>query len=249
MDPTAILKRHPENPIIHPRDHPGIFKIYNPSPAIYKDETILLLSIMRTESIWDDGYTHVARSKDGVHFTIEGKSFINLPKHKYPYDIVRNHIIDNRTTKIGDTYYILTPVMTENFDSPATILGRTKDFKKYELMEVITQPRNRGASLFPEKINGKYYKLDRPGGGQGQSCTIWLSSSPDLIHWGCFRPILRPGYSLWNRVKIGPTPPIKTKKGWLVIMHGVMAPIGGSYYYIGNLRQLVPGFELRIFRA
>jgi len=232
---TQILKRHPSNPVISPKDHPGMCKIYNPSPAMYNGETILLLSILHSHRGPDNGETRVARSKDGIHFTIADEPFIKLNTKKYPFNIIDRHVIDNRTTQIGDTYYIMTPIMTDRFDAPATILGKTKDFKKYELMEVVTQPKNRGASLFPEKINGKYYKLDRPGGGQGQYCTIWLSSSPDLIHWGCFRPILRPGYSFWNPIKIGPTPPIKTKKGWLVIMHGVQIPSGGTYYYIGAI--------------
>jgi beta-1,4-mannooligosaccharide/beta-1,4-mannosyl-N-acetylglucosamine phosphorylase len=115
------------------------------------------------------------------------------------------------------------------------VLGRTRDFESYELIEIITQPPNRGASLFPKKINGKYYKLDRPGGGDGGNGSIWLSSSPDLIHWGCFRPVLAPGYSFWNRCKIGPTPPIWTPDGWLVITHGVFNAAGGICYYIGAI--------------
>jgi predicted GH43/DUF377 family glycosyl hydrolase len=137
-------------------------------------------------------------------------------------------------TKIDDTYYICTPVMSKEFDGPSTLLGKTRDFIKYEEMGLITLPKNRGASLFPEKINGKYYKLDRPGGGKGALGTIWTSSSPDLLHWGDFKPLLSP-YCAWNWTKIGPTPPIKTDKGWLVIIHGVNTPCDGSHYYIGAM--------------
>lgn len=230
----SLLVRHPANPIMSPGDYPMMSQLFNPAPAIYKDKTILLVS-GRHFSATHGGNTFVAESSDGINFTMHDEPFIKLDHAQPPYDIVNHHIIDNRVTQIGDTYYIITPVMTRGYDGPVGVLGKTKDFKTYELMDVITQPRNRGASLFPEKINGMYVKLDRPGGGTGESCSIWLSYSPDLIHWGQFRPVLAPGYDFWNSLKIGPTPPIRTDKGWLVIMHGVHAPAGGSRYYIGAI--------------
>ncbi|MBN1445176.1 MAG: glycoside hydrolase family 130 protein [Candidatus Omnitrophica bacterium] len=229
-DATKMLKRHPANPLIKPEDYPGVSQIFNPSPAMYKNKTVLLLSMCFFNSM--GGETRVAESEDGIHFKIDDRSFINLADKPFPYDIVNQHIIDNRVTKIGDTYYILTPVGTAKYDVPCTVLGKTKDFKSYEVIEIITLPQNRGASLFPEKIGGKYYKLDRPRAGRGFG-SIWLSSSPDLIHWGCYRPLLAPGYTRWAGEKIGPTPPIKTDKGWLVIIHGVRTTLGIDFYSLG----------------
>ena len=40
-----------------------------------------------------------------------------------------DHFIDNRMTKIDDTYYIITPVMVKDFQGPVGLLGKTKDFK------------------------------------------------------------------------------------------------------------------------
>jgi beta-1,4-mannooligosaccharide/beta-1,4-mannosyl-N-acetylglucosamine phosphorylase len=234
-NPRALLTRHPDNPLMHPRDFPLMGQLFNPAPAVYEDKTILLVSGRRFGAAYG-GETFVAESSDGEHFSMRDEPFINFDRCKPPYDIVNYHIIDNRVTQIGDTYYILTPVMTLGYDGPATVLGKTTDFKNYELMDVVSQPRNRGASLFPEKINGMYVKLDRPGGGNnGDSCSIWLSFSPDLIHWGSFRPVLKPGYDFWNNLKIGPTPPIRTERGWLVITHGVHTPMGGARYYIGAI--------------
>ena len=82
------------------------------------------------------------------------------------------------------------------------LIGKTYDFVDYEPIDIITQPKNRGASLFPEKINGKYYKLDRPGGGDGSNGDIWISASEDLIHWGEFKPVIAAGYRFWNVEKI-----------------------------------------------
>ncbi|NJD01897.1 MAG: glycosidase [Ruminiclostridium sp.] len=236
-DATRILKRHSGNPLIQIGDHPGVAQIYNPSPVMYNGETILLVSVVDHKTVKtgrDVGQTRIARSRDGIHFELGRENFIDMGTMQYPYNLTK-HFIDNRVTKIGDTYYIITPVMMDGFDSPVGVLGKTGDFASYERIEIITQPRNRGASLFPEKINGKYYKLDRPGGGDGGNGDIWISASPDLVHWGEFKPVLAANYKFWNMMKIGPTPPIKTDKGWLDIIHGVFTPAGGTYYYIGAM--------------
>jgi predicted GH43/DUF377 family glycosyl hydrolase len=237
-DATQILKRHPKNPLLHIKDFPGSAQIYNPSPVMYGDETILLISVVdhaATQGFGRDvGQTRIARSHDGINFTLSDKDFIETQSGEYPYPLY-HHFIDNRITKIEDWYYIVTPVMVNGYDSPVGMLGRTRDFESYERIDIITQPKNRGASLFPEKINGKYYKLDRPGGGDGGDGDIWISASPDLVHWGEFKPVIAAGYRFWNVQKIGPTPPIKTDEGWLDIMHGVFSPAGGTYYYIGAI--------------
>jgi len=237
-DATRILKRHSSNPLMHIKDYPGVAQIYNPSPVMYGDETIMLVSVVEHAATQgygrDVGQTRVARSKDGINFELGAKNFIECQSDEYPYPLY-HHFIDNRVTQIGDTYYIITPVMVKGFDAPVGMLGKTKDFETYERIDIITQPKNRGASLFPEKIDGKYYKLDRPGGGDGGNGDIWISASPDLIHWGEFKPVIAAGYRFWNVQKIGPTPPIKTEEGWLDIMHGVFSPAGGTYYYIGAI--------------
>lgn len=237
-DATRILKRHPQNPLIHVKDYPGVAQIYNPSPVKFGDETILLVSVVEYAAKRgygrDVGQTRIARSKDGIHFVLGTENFVDTQAEGMPWNLY-HHFIDNRVTKIDDWYYIITPVMVKDFASPVGMLGRTKDFKTYERIDIITQPSNRGASLFPEKINGKYYKLDRPGGGDGSNGDIWISASLDLIHWGEFKPVLAAGYRFWNVQKLGPTPPIKTEKGWLDIIHGVFTPAGGTYYYVGAM--------------
>jgi len=106
-------------------------------------------------------------------------------------------------------------------------------------MEVISLPDNRVPCLFPERINGKYMRLDRPyrvgPNNFHYMGNMWVSSSPDLIHWGCHRPLLKPGYAPWTRTKIGPVPPIKTDRGWLVIVHGVSQSCAGHRYCLGAI--------------
>lgn len=235
QDATRLFKRHPANPLLRIADHPGIAQLFNPAPVRLGNRILLLVSVVtfRADGV-DGGETRLAESSDGIRFKLADRPFITLPD-RFPFDTINRHLIDNRVTKIDDTYYIVTPVMNERFDGPSAVLGRTKDFTNYEAVDIITQPRNRGASLFPEKIGGKYWKIDRPGGGPNSYCTMWLSSSPDLVHWGAFRPLLYPGYKFWNSGRLGPTPPIRTDHGWLVFIHGQWAPVGGKQYYIGAI--------------
>lgn len=239
-DATKIMTRHPKNPIITPDMIPGIAAVYNPSPAIYDGKTVLVVSTLpydfNLENQKPSG-SYIAISDDGVNFDIRTeKPFIDFRQYGEPFNrIIGTAPVDSRITKIEDTYYLLTPIFGGG-EGPFTVMGTTKDFKTYTPVEIVTLPVNRGSSLFPEKIGGKYYRLDRPGADSNPPGSIWISSSPDLIHWGCHRPLMKGGYAIWNIVKMGPTPPIKTPEGWLVIVHGVFSWAGnGGHYYIGGV--------------
>ncbi|MFH2018529.1 MAG: glycosidase, partial [bacterium] len=63
---------------------------------------------------------------------------------------------------------------------------------------------------------------------------IWLTTSPDLIHWGNSRILIKPMPYHWDELKIGPAaPPLKTARGWLIIYHGVFATMAGAVYRLG----------------
>ena len=137
-DATRILTRYENNPILHVQDFPGAAQLYNPSPVMYRDETVLLVSVVEhsaTEGHGRDvGQTRVARSRDGVNFTLGTENFIRVPENMHCAELY-HHYIDNRVTKIDDTYYIVTPVMVHGFDSPVGLLGKTYDFVDYEPIE------------------------------------------------------------------------------------------------------------------
>ncbi|MGF1633555.1 MAG: glycoside hydrolase family 130 protein [Phycisphaerae bacterium] len=232
-DATQILKRHPANPILTREHLPGSMAVFNPSPVLVGDETILLLSAYEFEKKRRAYGTWVARSRDGVRFTIDPEPLIDLADAGPPFDILNCTFIDTRLTPIEGSYYLQTPAFTADGQGPMVLLGKTDDFRSYKPIELTGLPPNRGSSLFPEKIGGKYHRLDRPG-AVNMAGAIWLSSSPDLIHWGCHRPLMKPGFATWANMKIGPTPPIKTAAGWLMLLHGVMSWTGADrHYYIG----------------
>ena len=234
-----LLHRHPDNPLIKPSDFPGgADGVRNCGQTMMGDETILLVSVDHRA----DGYrgrpgrtTHVARSRDGLRFTIDPEPFFQWPEAaKEPfYSQIDQHPIDTRVTKIGDTYYIARPGGGWGCKwGTCVILNKTRDFRTHEYVGVIGLPSNRGASLFPEKIDGCYVKIDRPAQGS-EDGNLWLSYSPDLVHWGRFKPLLAANYATWNYYKIGPTPPVRTDKGWLEIIHGVTGSCAGKRYLLG----------------
>ena len=95
-------------------------------------------------------------------------------------------------------------------------------------------PWDKDAALLPRRFNGLWKLIHRPT-TTGLGAHIWISSSPDLRHWGDHRLILeaRKG-SWWDADKIGlAPPPIETERGWLIFYHGVRQTAAGSIYRLG----------------
>jgi predicted GH43/DUF377 family glycosyl hydrolase len=226
----AYLTRHPANPLLRPEQVPGAEALMNGCPFVFEDRIHLLQPI-----IWRDREfpsMHVCESDDGVNFRIRPEPFIqHQPREERdPLFHLDRWAIDPRVTRIGDTYYIMRP--GDSYLGTVALLGRTKDWKTYEHMEIVSLPMNRVPCLFPEKIGGDYVRLDRPSGRREGD--IWLARSPDLIHWGRHRPLAQAGFH-WCNKKIGPSVPIATPEGWLVLIHGVQDSCAGSRYSLGAM--------------
>ena len=55
-----------------------------------------------------------------------------------------------------------------------------------------------------------------------------------MIYWGDEKSIIQPRKNSWEQKRVGGgTPPIKTKKGWLIIYHGVRNKNDKSIYCAG----------------
>lgn len=130
---------------------------------------------------------------------------------------------DPRIVKIGDKY-IMTYVTLSREGNISTSLAESKDCLNWERKGMIFQEQNKDVVLFPEKINGKYHAFNRPEGNfEFSQPNISLVRSKDLEYWGEPSEIHLAKKKEWDfgRVGAGP-PPLKTKKGWLVIYHGVI---------------------------
>ncbi len=69
-------------------------------------------------------------------------------------------------------------------------IGVTEDFEKFERISLATDVDNKDGVLFPRKINGKYVMITRPAGRGGKMNLMWITYSPDLIHWGESRVLM-----------------------------------------------------------
>jgi len=141
---------------------------------------------------------------------------------------------DGRITQIGKSYY-MTYVAVSDRDGVSTSLAESIDLKNWTRRGLIFQEQNKDAVLFPEKINGLYVALNRPESSFVFSkSNIWISYSPDLIFWGKEKSLLDARKKSWESERNGAgPPPIKTKKGWIIIYHGVSLKRGKARYCAG----------------
>lgn len=192
----------------------------------YGKEYLLLL---RVEDRRRKTRLHLARSSDGLHFTIEADPI------QYPYSEFElrhgTHRFDPRITALDGRFYICHALWLEKHGC-CLAMAETEDFHTFRAIGRPGLPSNRNGALFPEKINGRYCRMERPQ-TTGEYGGIWITFSPDLIHWGDARLVEMPD-TKWGEVKIGAgTVPIKTAHGWLIIYHGVAATCSSNNYHLG----------------
>lgn len=224
------FERFYKNPIIKRSDIPySCNSVFNAAACMFKDEYLLLLRIEDLEGI---SHLTIARSKDGINFIVDKQPWIT-PSHDPGYELYERYgVEDPRITQVDGTYYITYTA----FGPPGVRIGigKTEDFRKFERISFATDVDNKDGVLFPEKINGEYVLITRPGGLGGQRGDIWISFSPDLIYWGKSRVLISHTPGGWSSAKLGAsTPPLKTEKGWLLFYHGVRGSGYGRIYRVG----------------
>ena len=237
------MKRHPKNPILTRADIPPIppelvdvTSVFNPG-AIKDGDTYRLM--LRVQSRSRETFLVMAESADGVNFKVENKivDFKGIEKVKEKIF----HIYDARITKLEGRFYIMFAMDME--DGCQLGLGVTDDFKSFEFLGITSNEDIRNGVLFPEKINGKYYRMDRPNkakhtGGPTSGSAICLSESDDLIHWQYFATLISGRFHYWDEFIGSGPPPVKTRKGWLHVYHGVAGHFGSSNIYQGGVMLL-----------
>jgi len=158
-------------------------------------------------------HLRIARSKNGVDFVVEDQPFI-FPSNRYEAFGAE----DPRITFIDGSYYINYTAVSDK--GITTALAKTNDFKTVVRLGIIFTTENRDVTIFPEKINGNYFALQRPVPKQIGRGEMWTATSPNLIHWG-EHEFLMGVEEGWQSLKIGGgAVPFKTDKGWIEIYHG-----------------------------
>jgi beta-1,4-mannooligosaccharide/beta-1,4-mannosyl-N-acetylglucosamine phosphorylase len=226
-----VLRRYEGNPIITPDDMPfNCYTVMNAGATMFKGQVMLLLRVEDNTRMTN---FYAATSNDGVHFTISPEP-VNYPLSETEKRIGKAHRFDMRITQIEGKYYIFHAAWMHPYGCGIG-LCTTEDFVNFKPMYNLSEPANRNAVLFPEKISGLYARLDRPQASVGDTGSVWISYSPDLEFWGRSMP-LNMVQTAWNANKCGAGAiPIKTPQGWLEIYHATAPTCSSMNYYLGAM--------------
>lgn len=227
-----LLERHKKNPILTARDWPyAMNTVFNAGATRLADGSTLLLC--RVEDRRGHSHLCVARSENGIDaWQIDLQPTLLPDPRNYPEEIWG--IEDPRITFLPDLEKYAITYTSFSRGGPGVSLALTEDFVTFQRVGDIMPPWDKDAALLPRRFNGLWQLIHRPT-TTGHGAHIWLSASPDLIHWGDHKLILeaRKG-SWWDAHKIGLSPPpIETDRGWLVLYHGVRETAAGSIYRLG----------------
>jgi len=172
-----------------------------------------------------------AESEDGINWqALKEKPVLKHSDNNFWNEYCRRGIEDPRIVKwIDDYYYVFATACSE--PDPATrVTGRvgiwrTRNFLDFKLIAIPFEWEDKDASIFPEPINDWAYLIHR------RSPHIWISRTKDMtLKSGWQDSQILSSKDDWYKspitgntsVKIGIAgPPIKTPKGWLLIVHVV----------------------------
>jgi len=222
------MRRSEQNPILTRRDIPSrdVTSVFNPGAIRWGDEIALLLRVQtrgRETLLWP------ARSQDGVKFevapepiSIEGLDLTGI-----------HHVYDPRLTMLEGVLHVVFAVDTD--DGCRLGIARSRDFERFELVSLDATGERRNGVLFPERVGGRYLRLERPNtkSQEGSGDQIWLAESQDLVDWADVAPVMEGRWHYWDeRIGSGP-PPIRVDEGWLHLYHGI-----ATHFMSVNIYQL-----------
>ena len=223
------LKRYEGNPIITPDQMPfPCYSVFNAGATLFRDKIMLVLRIEKRDRL---SCFHTATSSDGIHFDVNPEPIV------YPFGELEKRAgwtnrFDMRITQIEGRYLMFHAAHIGKYGS-CIAMAETEDFVNFRQI-YLSEPSNRNAVLFPEKINGLYARLDRPQPSD-RTGTIWVSYSPDLEFWGRSMPLNMPDLDwAYNKTGAGIIP-IKTEQGWLEIYHGTSSTCSSENYFLGAM--------------
>ena len=230
------MQRHPANPILTRASVPPIpplltdaTSVFNPGAVKFGDRYLLML---RVQGRSRETFMVMAESADGVRFAVRSEVVEFKGLEKVGERIY--HVYDARITRLEGVFYIM---FAMDMDSGCQLgLARTEDFKDFRFLGVTSTDDVRNGVLFPEKLNGAYLRLERPNrarleGGATTGSAIWLAESEDLVHWARRAPVLAGRFHYWDEYIGSGPPPVKTRRGWLHVYHGVATHFGSANIY------------------
>ena len=219
---SEAIHRHPANPVLSAGDVPyPATLVFNAGVAKHRGRYVMAFRNDVAKVAGEPGFigTNIglAFSNDGVAWTVQPEPCFVL------HDDEIRRAYDPRLTVIDGRCYMCFAIDTCHGVRGG--IAVTDDFEHFDILSM-TLPDNRNLVLFPERIGGKYCRLERPfstyGRGGADRFDLWFSDSPDMSYWGNSRLVLGSEDVPFANDKIGPAaPPVRTDKGWLTTFHGV----------------------------
>ena len=210
--------------------------IFNPASILLGGKIHILYRAMSKDNTSVIGY---AESKDGTTITYRSDKPIYVPKESFEEKRIPNGnsgCEDPRLTKIGDTIYMCYTAYNGVTPPQVAITSiKEKNFlaKKWNWKKPVLITRDgvddKDGCLHPEKVLGQYFLFHRVSnhivGDFGSTTNFPERNNFKNIH------ILGPRKGMWDGQKVGiSAPPIRTKKGWLLLYHAVS---DDSIYRVG----------------
>lgn len=231
----AIFQRYSKNPILTPnKDNWWESKAVFNCSVSFDGQNVHML--YRAIGEYDHYISRIgyASSSDGLQFDRRHNIAINPTE-----DYEKNGMEDPRITQIDGKIFVTYVVLSEyvkNHPKIFSALAVTKNYDEFNKIGIITKDfdNNKDVIFFPDKFkvnsdfsnNSSFLILHRPTSlsnpdYQLSRPSIWLSISDSESTLTNSILLLKPEQD-WENLKIGAGPsPIKTKKGWLLIYHGV----------------------------
>lgn len=258
---SNVVYRFDNNPIVTCHDvnkvwkapHLKVITVHNAGITIFNDEVLMLFRSHLRNGMSILG---IARSKNGLTNWKVGNQPAMLPcdlnnsfaEHANKQEIIENEsggLEDARIAKIGEDYIITYSAYHNKIQNRVRVsIAITQDFKTFKRYGSVLETDMRNVVIFPEKINNKYYALFRPNdatddhtGGIFKQICLGNSTDYRLNKWSVNteQPIMKQGgmpSAFSDKIGSGATP-LKTKKGWLNIFHGVRGTMDGNPYCLG----------------
>lgn len=226
---SSIIRRYAGNPILTKEAVPyPVETVHNAAVIKHEGRYVMVFRAHRRNG---RSILGIGDSDDGFAFTVRPDPFMVPTASGVFAEYEAFGIEDPRICALEGGYYITYSAYSAH--GVRIGLARTYDFVSVERVALITACDMRNVVLFPETIGGAYLRLERPH-TQTTPWSIWISRSPDLVHWGDSRRIIAPSTYHWDEMKVGPgATPIRTPRGWLSIYHGVFETMDGAVYRLG----------------
>jgi beta-1,4-mannooligosaccharide/beta-1,4-mannosyl-N-acetylglucosamine phosphorylase len=232
------MERSGRNPILTRTSVPAVSprlvdvsSVFNPGAVRFAGRVMLVL---RVQTRGRETVLMPAESSDGETFkvlprelAVEGIESVGERVH---------HVYDPRLTEIDGAVYM---VFAADTDGACGIgVASSRDLKRFELVSYDDTRDARNGVLFPEKVGGRYLRLERPNratlaSGVTSGDQIVLAESDDLASWREVGPVMAGRPHFWDELIGSGPPPVKTRKGWLHVYHGVAMHLNMHLYQAG----------------